>query len=127
MSLPNSHTINDCPQDPKIHRMEKILDRVVVALETIAEQGAIVSGHEKRLDKHDKELFEVFSRIRKVELVHAHDAGVEEVTSTEKKFWESVKIQLADKLLLLGIFVILVADKFNIGMWVAKFWKEIFG
>jgi len=123
----NNHTVADCPQDPKINRLEAVLDRVVTALETIAEQGAIVSGHEKRLDKHDKDLSEVFSRIRKVELVHAHDAGVEEVTSTEKKFWESVKIQLADKLLLLGIFVVLIADKFNIGMWAAKLWKEIFG
>jgi hypothetical protein len=48
---------------PVIKRLEDQGERTARALELIAEQGAIVGSHEKRLDKQDKDLSEAFRRI----------------------------------------------------------------
>ena len=71
------HTIIDCPQNPvlasinqtlarwdkRMDRQDDLMERQAAALETLAAQGAIVAGHEKRLDKHDIDFREMFSRI----------------------------------------------------------------
>lgn len=141
-----SHTLQECAQGPTIDKMSNVLDRVVIALETIAEHGARVSGLEKQGDKNAHDLRELFGRVRiiengkaeasdvkaldtrvhAIELFHAEERGEEVITEKSEKFWESVKIQLFDKFLIVGIFAIILADKLNIGVWLAKMWKEIF-
>ena len=145
--MANNHEIADCPQGPTIDKMARVLDRVVVALETIAEHGARVTGLEKQVEKNDHDLREVFGRvriiengkaeatevkavdlrIRNIELAHAVENGAEEVIEKSSKFWDGVKIQLADKLILFIIFVLVVADKFNVFVWLHKLWKELLG
>ena len=128
------HTLEECPQGPAILDMKTLLGRVAVALEDIAAQGATVASHEKRLDKHDTNVTDLYNRttalkddIAKINERHAREAGAEEVKTESRKFWQQVKIALTPKMLSLAIFAIYLVDRLNIGGKLAKLWKEMNG
>lgn len=113
------HDINDCPQTPTLSQIQDTLkrldahgERTAVALESIAAQGAILGSHEKRLDKHDLDLREVFNRVNDehkltdltvavrgvaarveaLELAQAKEEGVEETEARIEAQQEAVAL-----------------------------------
>lgn len=148
------HNLEDCPHNPTfehiigtLKRLDTHGERTAVAMEELARNSAVVDGLSKQVDKNEHDLREVFGRVRMIEngkaevsdvkaidvrvkaieLVHAKEDGSEELIEKKYKFWENVKIQLADKLILFIIFVLVVADKFNVFVWLHKLWKELLG
>ena len=128
------HPIEDCPHNETFLHIGKTLDRVdrhtervAIAMEQMAQHSIIIDLHEKRLDKHDQDFRESFDRLRKVEKHTFKEEGAEIILTDRHMFWNGVKQQLAPYLLLIGVFLILVFDKFNLGGRAAKLWKEVMG
>lgn len=72
------HTLEECPQNPTLERFGETLsrldshtERTAIAMERLAAQGVMVNNHEKRLDKHDQDLGEIFRWRRGVEKEHS--------------------------------------------------------
>lgn len=148
------HMAEECPHNPTFDHISSTLkrlddhgERTAVAMEKLAENSAIVAGLTKIVDKHEHDFRELFGRTRiiengkaentdvkaidarvlKIELERAAEAGEDKVIEKGSEFWKSVKIQLADKLVVLAIFIMVVADEFNIPTEILKLWKEVFG
>jgi hypothetical protein len=129
------HAIEECPQAPVINDMKTLLARVAVALEDIAAQGVMVKSHEKRLDKHDDNVEDLYSLIRElmgeieaINVKHAREAGAAKVIEAQAGFWRKVKISLAPYMVgvVVGtaMFSFYLMDRFNVAQHLAKWWKE---
>ena len=137
----NNHLIDDCPQaatiatigeaikrvDARGERMEIHGERTALALEEIVRQGVMVQNHEKRLDKTEDDINHLGEKIRVIEHRHEIDHGKEEVLGEQKKFWTEVKLRLVSPLLVTIFFFWWVSDKYNIGVKIAKLFKEMRG
>lgn len=158
------HTLEDCPQNPTLAQIQSTLkrldahgERTAVALESIAAQGAILGSHEKRLDKHDVDFREMFSRIndeRKLDKLaadvesvaarvvalekdHAKEAGAEAVealaldAAREKtKFWTEFKIRMITPVMLATVILLWLIGKWELVQRVAAIvreFRELFG
>jgi len=128
------HTLQDCPQGPVISDLRETMGRVALALETIAAQGVAVASHEKRLDKHDANVTDLYNRtmalkddMAVINARHAREEGAEGVIVEQRKFWQQVKVALTPKMLSLAIFAIYLVDRLNVGGKLAKLWKEMNG
>jgi hypothetical protein len=138
------HSIENCPQAPvlaehgfQMERHGEILDRLerhserqTTALEQIAEQGAIVKSHEKRLDEHREEIDIIFNKHRKLddrvqglEKINAESIGEKraerrfEKRTTEdgKRLWTFLeRLQLVTPILLVIGGILVVCDKFDV-------------
>lgn len=149
----DNHNLEDCPHNPTFEHFEKTLkrledhgERTAVAMEKLAENSAIVASQGEIIKTLSHDLRELFGRVRMIEngkadqsdykaidirvrtieLSHAEENGEDKVIEKKTKFWENVKVQLADKLILFIIFVLVVADKFNIFIICSKLWEEVF-
>jgi uncharacterized coiled-coil protein SlyX len=147
-----SHLIEDCPQKTTFEHFGKTLDRLeshavrqAEAMEEIARNSIMTESHEKRLDKNDHDLSELYGRVRIIEmkkanlsdvaaqdmrlrtleLDHAIESGAEEVVESRQKFWDGVKQQITPHAVIGMIFIIWLLDKFNIPVALAKLWKEM--
>lgn len=125
------HSLNECPQNPTIERIEDTLERLekhgertAIALEVIASQVVRTDYLEKRVDKHDEDLKESFSRLRIIENKHSKEAGVESVERKQEKFWTEIRIRLFTPIILVIFFILWVFDKLNIFQGVWKLFKE---
>lgn len=146
MPNPQPHySPSDCGQTQTFAQIEATLrrldahgERTAVALEHIAEQGAMVAGHEKRLDKHDLDFREMFnrindqSRLEKVEAkVHELEkklageeaaeeleaqiqARIEADDTIKKKFWTDVKVRMITPATAVLFFAIWLIDKWDL-------------
>lgn len=124
---PEGHTVADCPQQPTLTHLVQLGERTASALEQIAEQGAMVMSHEKRLDKMDLNVNELYSRVRKVELKHAEEAGIEKVEDVRTKFWTEVKLRLLPSVLAGIFFLCWVFDKWGVVEKIVNLWNEMKG
>jgi len=143
-----THTsLAECSQTQTFEQIKETLrrldahgERTAVALEHIAEQGAIVAQHEKRLDKHDLDLREVFHRVNdqdrleRVELKVAElekkvakEEGAEAVVEEKKKFWTDVKLQLVTPALAGSFFLLWLIDKMGFLTRLLSLWREFAG
>lgn len=142
------HTVEKCPQNPVINnlvdtlrKLEKHSERTTTALETIAAQGERVNGHDYRLDKidkvqeqNDKKFDILFDRtvnlddeIHKIKESRAKHAGMEIVQTRNDKFWDAIKKHMAPYIVGVVIFVLYVADKYDIPQKIVALIKEIKG
>lgn len=117
----------DCLQSVTIARLDANYERVAEALERIAEQGALVLGLRKDIDRHEDALEEIFPRLRNIEARHAEEDGAQkvkkEVFEEEKekgRFWTRAKIELVQPGILLIFFFLWLLDKFGIFVWLAE-------
>lgn len=129
-----NHSLEECPQNPTIGRIEDTLsrldahgERTAVALETIAAQGILVSQHEKRLDKHDEHFNELFTRVRKVELKDAKDLGAKTVENKSNRFWDQIKTNLVPYVIGSVFLFFYTMDKYDVFQKIAKIYKEMKG
>lgn len=145
--MATAHSLAECPQNPTLEHIVKTLDRFALqgertasALEEIAAQGVAVANHEKRLDKHDLDFRELFSRVNdqarldmvesrvaSLELKHAKEAGIEEVEVEQKKFWAGIKTQLVPYIPMLALFTLYVLDRFGLVLKVLELWQKFKG
>jgi uncharacterized coiled-coil protein SlyX len=148
-----THDINSCAQAPTLQHFGKVLDRLenhaerqASAMEELVRNTVILESQGKLIEKADHDLRELFGRVRiiegkkvdrsdvaaidvrvkNLEDYHNIEKGIEEVEEKKTKFWDDVKIQLANKLVLVGIFLLLAFDKLNIGEWLCKTWDSVF-
>lgn len=123
-----------------LRRLDAHGERTAIALEHIAEQGAIVAQHEKRLDKHDLDLREVFHRVNdqdrlerveqkvaELEKKVAKEEGAEEVAVEKKKFWTDLKLQMATPIMVAVFFTLWLIGKLEIVAKLLRLWKEFTG
>jgi len=142
-----AHNIDVCAQTQTFEQIKETLrrldahgERTAIALEHIAEQGAIVAQHEKRLDKHDIDLREVFHRVNDQERLErveqkvaelekkvAKEEGAEEVAVEKKKFWTDLKLQLATPIMVAAFFFLWLTGKLEIAAKLLKLWREFAG
>jgi len=142
-----AHTVADCPQNPTLDHIMKSLDRfatqgerTATALEEIAAQSVAVANHEKRLDKHDLDFRELFSRVNDekrlasveervadLEMKHAKEAGAVEVETEQKKFWAGVKTQMAPYLPFAIFLALYVLDQHGLVLKVLELWNKFNG
>jgi hypothetical protein len=149
------HSIADCPQAATLQhhtdtmghhgeildRLERHSERQTLALEQIAEQGAIVKTHEKRIDRHDVMFDEIFRkargcasdidtvshRVSVIELTHATEAGESRAEIDGSKFWDNVKIQLVPCVLVTILYLLWLIDKFGVIENIVKYFREMKG
>lgn len=142
--MATAHTLAECPQNPTLDHIMTTLtrldahgERTARALEAIAAQSVAVEGHEKRLDKHDQDFRELFSRVNdqvrierveervfELEKKHAREDGADEVIEEQKKFWTGVKTQLTPYAPAAVFFVFYLLDRFGIFLKALELWKE---
>ncbi|MBV5338151.1 MAG: hypothetical protein J0665_01140 [Deltaproteobacteria bacterium] len=128
-------------------RREGREERMLVAMESVAAQGAVLQIQAKRIDKHDEDISEAFGLIRGIsqstaskaevdiiknkldviELRHAEDHGENLVIERQTKFWDGVKQQVTPYVFIGIMFILWLFDKFNIGQAIAKLLKEMKG
>jgi uncharacterized coiled-coil protein SlyX len=123
-----------------LRRLDAHGERTAVALEQIAQQGAMVAGHEKRLDKHDKDFQELFSRVNDptwkerteqrvtaLELKLAKDEGAEEVVEKHEKFWTEVRLKLVTPIVTVAFLALWLADRTGTITKLVALWREFNG
>lgn len=126
------HFIDECPQAPTINhivhgvtKLEKISERTALALEKIAEQGALITSHDHRIEKLERDADECFARLRPIERIHAKEEGMEEVEAEGRKFWTDVKLKLLNPILLGIFFVFWAMDKYSGFQMLSKLWHAM--
>lgn len=134
MTTHKNLVIEECPQATTIVAIEGTLrelkstnDRLEVhsirqtqALEQIAAQGITVQNHERRLDIIDKNLDEIYPRIRKIEILHAEEKGAEKVTDKQEQFWTELRLKLVTPLVIAAFFIMWVLDKIGAIEWLVR-------
>jgi hypothetical protein len=128
-------------------RREGREERMLVAMESVAAQGATLHGLSLASERHDKALAEAFVQIRaidqstataldmeiikgKVELIelrHAQDHGEHKVTESRTKFWDGVKQQVTPYAIAGFFFIWWLSDKFNLAQGLKNLLKEFKG
>jgi len=146
-----AHALVDCAQGPilahimaTLEHMDTRGERTAVALEQIAAQGAMMAGHEKRLDKHDEAFTVVFNRINdqarlerveqklvELEKKIAKEDGAEEVIyvarAERRKFWTDVKLKMIGPCLTFLFFALWLCDKMNLFTKARALWCQFTG
>ena len=114
-------------------------ERTAVALETIAEQGAMVANHEKsidrhekRLEKHDDYIGEAFKRLRDIEKKGSLEDGIstgKRIVINERRggIAEKVKLSFVNYIPLAAFFLIWLIEKCGVFIWIAKSFREMKG
>ena len=123
-----------------LRRLDAHGERTAVALEQIAQQGAMVAGHEKRLDKHDIDLRECFSRVNDnarlerletkvadLEVKLAKDEGAESVVEKHEKFWTEVRLKLITPIITVAFLALWLADRTGTITKLVALWREFNG
>ena len=125
------HSLNECPQNSTIERIEDTLERLekhgertAVALEVIASQVVRTDHLEKRVDKHDEHFNEAFNRLRVIENKHAKESGAEAVERKQEKFWTEIRLKLFTPITLAAFFILWVLDKMDAFQWLLNLIKE---
>jgi len=126
-------------------RREGREERMLIAMENVAAQGAVLEITSKRVDKHDQDLTEAFGLLRvldqstasmsdmedmkkkvsSLELRNAEKHGQEATKRQGIIFWGGVKQQMAPYALWALFFLFWVVDKYNIVQRLAKLIAEM--
>jgi len=127
-----------CIQGERLITLEMILKSMS---ETLGEQKVLsqktyqvltdISGHAiqihsitKRLDVSEQDIQAAFKSLRRIDLRHATEDGVEEVEEKNSKFWDAIKQSSVPYIFVVIWFAFWVADKFNVFIKIGKLWAE---
>lgn len=128
-------------------RREGREERMLIAMENVSRQGAVLEGLSTASLRHDKDIAEAFGQIRdldqstaslsdmelvktkigQIEWRHAEEHGERRVEQRTTKFWDGVKQQVTPYVFIGLMFVFWLIDKFNITQGLKALFKEFRG